>query len=88
MFFIGTSTVIFAQESIVEKIPTDLMDSVEISLLTCQPHDEIYSLYGHTAIRFHDMRKKQPIDVAFNYGVFDFKKSFFILRFVFGLTDY
>ena len=88
MLFIGTSTVIFAQESIVEKIPSDLMDSVEISLLTCQPHDEIYSLYGHTAIRFHDMRKKQPIDVAFNYGVFDFKKSFFILRFVFGLTDY
>ena len=23
---------------------------VEISLLTCSPHDEVYSLYGHTAI--------------------------------------
>jgi len=63
------------------------MDSVEISLLTCQPHDEIYSLYGHTAIRFHDLRKG-GIDVAFNYGVFNFKKPFFGLRFVFGLTDY
>lgn len=62
-------------------------DSVEISLLTCQPHDEIYSLYGHTAIRFHDIRQG-GIDVAFNYGVFDFKKPFFGLRFVFGLTDY
>lgn len=64
------------------------MDSVEISLLTCQPHDEVYSLYGHTAIRFHDRRKASAIDAAFNYGVFDFKKSFFVLRFVFGLTDY
>lgn len=63
------------------------MDSVEISLLTCQPHDEIYSLYGHTAIRFHDLRKG-GIDVAFNYGVFDYRKPFFVLRFVFGITDY
>ena len=64
------------------------MDSVEVALLTCQPHDEIYSLYGHTAIRYHDMRKGKEVDVAFNYGVFDFKKPYFVLRFVFGLTDY
>lgn len=63
------------------------MDSVEISLMTCQPHDEIYSLYGHTAIRYHDLRKG-GIDVAFNYGVFDYHKPLFTLRFVFGLTDY
>ena len=63
------------------------MDSVEISLLTCQPHDEIYSLYGHTALRYHDLRKG-GLDIAFNYGVFDYKKPFFALRFVFGLTDY
>lgn len=63
------------------------MDSVEISLLTCQPHDEIYSLYGHTAIRYHDLRKG-GLDIAFNYGVFDYRKPFFALRFVFGLTDY
>ncbi len=63
------------------------MDSVEISLLTCQPHDEVYSLYGHTAIRYHDLRH-QGLDLAFNYGVFDFKKPHFVARFVFGLTDY
>ena len=27
-------------------------------------------------------------DIAFNWGVFDFKKPFFVGRFVFGLTDY
>ena len=63
------------------------MDSVEISLLTCQPHDEVYSLYGHTAIRYHDLRQGGT-DLAFNYGVFDFKKPHFVARFVFGLTDY
>ncbi len=77
-----------AQESTIEVIEPDPMDSIEISLLTCQPHDEIYSLYGHTALRYHDLRKNNPIDIAFNYGVFDFKRPHFILRFVFGLTDY
>lgn len=55
-------------------------------LLTCEPHDEVYSLYGHTAIRLVDSDKN--IDVAVNYGVFDSSKSFFVLRFIFGLTDY
>lgn len=62
------------------------MDSVQISLLTCQPHEEVYSLYGHTAIRYYD--KTRNMDLAINYGMFSFKKPFFILRFVFGLTDY
>ena len=63
------------------------MDSVEISLLTCQPHDEIYSLYGHTAIRYHELIAG-GIDAAFNYGVFNYNAPLFGLRFVFGLTDY
>ena len=68
-----------------EDIPP--MDSIEFSLLTCQPHDEVYSLYGHTAIRYHELRPG-GLDWAFNYGVFDFKKPHFVARFVFGLTDY
>ena len=63
------------------------MDSVEISLLTCQPHDEVYSLYGHTAIRYHELTRG-GIDAAFNYGVFNYDAPFFVVRFVFGLTDY
>ena len=61
-------------------------DSIRISLLTCSPHDEIYSLYGHTAIRYEDPAK--GIDVAINYGVFSFHQPYFVLRFVFGITDY
>ena len=62
------------------------IDSVEISLLTCRPRQNVYSLYGHTAIRVQD--KQNQLDIAVNYGMFSFEKPFFILRFVFGLTDY
>ena len=61
-------------------------DSMQISLLTCGPGHEIYSLYGHTAIRFQDLRNHQ--DLVINYGIFSFRQKYFILRFVFGLTDY
>ena len=60
------------------------MDSVEVSLITCSPHEEIYSLYGHSAIRWHDGDQ----DLVFNWGMFSFSKPYFALRFVFGLTDY
>ncbi len=63
-----------------------IMDSVEISLLTCSPHEAIYSLYGHTAIRINDQRNGE--DLAVNYGLFSFEKPHFVLRFLFGLTDY
>ena len=61
-------------------------DSLKVSLLTCSPHEEVYSLYGHTAIRVCNMYTGQ--DWVFNYGVFSFAKPFFALRFAVGLTDY
>ena len=62
----------------------DPMDSVEVSLLTCSPHEEVYSLYGHSALRWHS----GDLDLVFNWGMFSFSKPYFVLRFVFGLTDY
>ena len=62
------------------------VDSVEISLLTCGPGHEVYSLYGHTALRYNDRRTGE--DWVVNYGMFSFRQRFFILRFVFGITDY
>ena len=65
----------------------ELTDSTKhVSLLTCDPGNEVYSLYGHTAVRYQDTAK--DIDIAINYGMFSFNKPFFILRFIFGLTDY
>lgn len=61
-------------------------DSIEIGLITCSPHEEVYSLYGHSALRYHNLRTGE--DIVFNYGIFNFKKPHFVMRFVFGLTDY
>jgi hypothetical protein len=63
-----------------------LGDNAFISLLTVSPGREVYSQYGHTAIRVCDPGKK--IDIAFNYGLFDFNSPNFIWRFVRGETDY
>ena len=64
----------------------DSLDSVDIALLTCGPGQEVYSLYGHTAIRYVDHRTGE--DLVVNYGMFSFQQHYFVLRFVFGLTDY
>lgn len=62
------------------------IDSVRVSLLTCSPGQEIYSLFGHTAVRFEDHVK--GVDYVFNYGIFSFDTPHFIWRFVKGETDY
>lgn len=61
-------------------------DSIRFSLLTCAPGTEIYSLFGHTAIRYENYTRR--IDVVFNYGMFSFNTPNFIFRFVAGETDY
>ena len=59
---------------------------VKVSVLTCSPGDEAYSLYGHTALRYVDTDRN--LDVVFNYGCFDFSTPNFGWRFVLGETDY
>ena len=66
--------------------PLTYSDSVEISLLTCTPGKEAWAQYGHTAIRYNDVANGN--DFVINYGVFSFEQSYFIPRFVLGLTDY
>ena len=64
-----------------------LDNSAEISLLTVSPSDdEVYTVYGHTALRVRDTTQK--LDAVFNYGIFDFSKPNFIYRFAKGETDY
>src|ERR1700750_2334645 len=42
---------------------------LRISLLTCGPGEDLYSIWGHTGIRFIDSARQA--DVVFNYGAFD-----------------
>lgn len=62
------------------------MNQVEISLITCGPGEEVWSLYGHTAIRITNLTTGE--DIVVNYGMFSFKQPYFIPRFIFGRTDY
>lgn len=63
-----------------------LSPQAEISILTCAPGTELYSLFGHTAIRVADPIQK--IDVVFNYGTFDFRTPHFYLKYAKGLLLY
>ena len=61
-------------------------DRRKVSLLTCSPGEQVYELFGHTAIRITDPAK--GVDVVFNYGLFSFDTPNFVWRFVCGETDY
>ncbi len=59
---------------------------VRISLLTCTPGEELYSTFGHSAIRVADARNNT--DIIFNYGTFDFNDPNFYEKFVQGKLLY
>ena len=63
-----------------------LSSDAKISILTCGSGNELYSIYGHTAIRFSD--PKNGLDVVVNYGNFDFRTSNFYAKFVKGDLQY
>ncbi len=63
-----------------------LSPDATISILTCNPGEEVYSMYGHTAIHVTD--PSSGINAVFNYGVFSFDQPNFFYRFAKGQTDY
>ncbi|MCD8283020.1 MAG: DUF4105 domain-containing protein [Prevotella sp.] len=65
---------------------SDVVERTEISLITCEPFDRVYSLYGHTGLRLRETNGN--VDLLANWGIFDMSRRFFILRFTLGLTDY
>ena len=58
---------------------------LRISLLTCSPGAELYSTFGHTAIRVTDATA--GIDEVYNYGTFAFTDDFYY-KFVKGRLLY
>jgi hypothetical protein len=63
-----------------------LSPSAKISLLTCDPGNELYSTFGHSAIWVHDPEYR--IDRVYNYGTFDFNTPNFYLKFCQGKLNY
>lgn len=78
LLFLLFSTSTFANNILSEK--------AEISLLTCDKGYELYSAYGHSAIRVKDPINN--IDVVFNYGTFDYNTDNFLGKFIKGTLDY
>jgi hypothetical protein len=60
--------------------------SQQFSILTCSRGEEIYSTFGHSAIRYQD--SAQGIDCVYNYGLFEFSDPNFIPKFCMGKLDY
>lgn len=60
--------------------------NTEISILTCRSGDELYSTFGHTAIRIKNSKK--DFDSVYNYGLFSFDTPNFYMKFMRGQLPY
>lgn len=60
--------------------------SLKLSLLTCGPGEDLYSVFGHSALRVHDTAS--GTDIIYNYGTFDFEDPDFYVKFVLGKLLY
>lgn len=70
----------------------DVLDRVavsadaQVSLLTCEPGGEVYTMYGHSAVRIRsDIHR---LDVVFNYGTYSFGEDNFLIKFIRGKLPY
>jgi len=65
---------------------TTLSQQASVSVITCGIGNEVYSLFGHTAIRISD--PINSLDVVYNYGAFDFDTPNFVVKFSKGDLQY
>ncbi len=62
---------------------------LRISLLTCGTGEEIFEVFGHTAIRVVDSSEPGPLgDIVYNYGMFNGYAENFELKFMRGKLLY
>ena len=54
--------------------PFDL-EKVEISIITCDPGSEVYSLFGHGALRINHIESDE--DIVVNWGIFEYYEDQF-----------
>jgi len=68
-----------------QTVPT-LSDSARVSLISILPGEDLYSLFGHSALRVRD--PALGLDVAYNFGTFDFGDSPLAMAEFVGLFTY
>lgn len=64
----------------------ELSKNTRVSVLTCGTGNEVYALFGHTAIRITDQATN--LDIVYNYGAFDFATPNFVGKFAKGDLQY
>ena len=74
LVFIALILSFSAGSQVTYSIPDDLSEESKIYLITCGPGTAIWSHFGHTAIEVVD--PSNGIDLAFNYGMFQFDDNF------------
>lgn len=79
LFILFSFTNLFSQN-------IQLSENASVSVFTCGKGEELYTTFGHTAIRIKDLSSN--IDVVYNYGMFDFREGNFYLKFVKGNLQY
>jgi len=78
-FQFSKSTTTIAQDSTIDA-------KLRFSLITCDAGEDVYTIWGHTAIRVID--SVNHTDIVYNYGSFDFNTPNFIAKFVKGNLKY
>lgn len=64
----------------------EVSSALRISLITCTPGAELYSVFGHNALRIVD--SAAGTDIAYNFGTFNFDDPDFYTKFVRGKLQY
>lgn len=78
---------LLAQSPAFSQLPVVILtDEAKVSLLTCSKGEELYSIFGHSAIRIAD--SVLGVDWVFNYGTFNFSDPNFYPNFVKGKLNY
>ena len=77
---------LFATQAKAQFEGISISQDAKISLITCSSGDDLYAVFGHSAVRVQD--QAMGLDVIFNYGTFDFNEPNFYLKFARGKLNY
>ncbi|MBR1517748.1 MAG: DUF4105 domain-containing protein [Bacteroidales bacterium] len=86
LLLLSFATMFFAQQVQGQQYALSLDSSAYASVITCGPGNELYTTFGHSAIRICD--STQGIDLVYNYGTFDFDTPHFYWKFACGNLKY
>jgi len=70
----------------IQAVSSQEQPQAEVYLITCGPGSEIYSMYGHSAMRV--LIPEEESDLVYNWGVFDFNTPNFTWKFAKGKLSY